>query len=202
MPQLSGKVKEVYIKAYGQARYNQYSDSPDAKVFHGGGARRGRWREVDEIAMAMPFKHRWEYGAESIFWTMYSALLRVYPRHAEEVPIANVALRAAWERLETHTFPDADEAPSFKDGRQILLDENEATFIRPFLPAMKDVALMLHRIAEHVSPTYAVMDPLPPFDNHLHEAIQRLILEYLVTHKQQPIPLNSGVLRSVRKETD
>ncbi|KAI0657458.1 hypothetical protein C8Q70DRAFT_1107436 [Cubamyces menziesii] len=131
--------------------------------------------------MAMPFKHRWEY---------------------EEVPAANIALRAVWERLETHTLPDTDEAPSFKDGRQILLDENEATFIRPFLPAMKDVALMLHRIAEHVSPTYAVMDPLPPFDDHLHEAIQRLILEYLVTHKQQPIPLNSGALRYVRKETD
>ncbi|KAI0772827.1 hypothetical protein BD413DRAFT_35061 [Trametes elegans] len=44
------------------------------------------------------------------------------------------------------------------------------------------------------------MDQPPRFDDHLHEAVQRLILNYLVEHEDDPIPLTPGVLRMTALE--
>ncbi|KAH9903403.1 hypothetical protein C8Q73DRAFT_635278 [Cubamyces lactineus] len=196
MPTLGGKAKELYIQAYGKTRYDQYTDDLKGFTRHGGLPRRDDFKDIQKIAETMSFFHRWEYDAESVFWTMYAVLLRAKPRNAEETPSAVTALKAAWGTLKAHTIPDTpDELVPYTDVRQPLLGYNEAQFVAAFHPIMKDVAILLQRIAEQVSPTYALMDPLPPFDDHLHEAMQRLILEYLVDHEQNPIPLVPGVVR-------
>ncbi|KAI0324371.1 hypothetical protein GY45DRAFT_425864 [Cubamyces sp. BRFM 1775] len=198
MPTLCGKAKELYAQAYGPTRYDQYTDDPKGPTRHGGLPRREEFKNLRKIAKSIPFLHRWEYDAESVFWTMYSVLLRVQPQNTEEVPGAVTSLRKAWGALEAHTIPiTPGELASYFDVRQPILGFDEDEFAAAFHPTMRDVAVLLQRIAEQVSPTYALMDPLPPFNDHLHEAIQRLILEYLVDHEQDPIPLTPGILRSV-----
>ncbi|KAI0657479.1 hypothetical protein C8Q70DRAFT_1107452 [Cubamyces menziesii] len=200
MPTLDGKAKELYTQAYGQMRYDQYTDDLEGPTRHGGLPRRDKLKDLQKIAKTMPVFHRWEYDAESVFWTMYAALLRAQPRNAEEVPdvVVSLNLKTVWGRLKAHTIPDAPgELASYNDSRQHLLGFDEDQFAAAFHPTMRDVAILLQRIAEQVSPTYALMDPPPPFEDHLHEAMQRLILEYLVDHEQSPIPLVPGVLRSV-----
>ncbi|KAH9903439.1 hypothetical protein C8Q73DRAFT_786017 [Cubamyces lactineus] len=198
MPSLRGKAKDLYVQAYGRERYDKYTDDPTAGTYHGGLPRRASWRELQELAFTLPFYHRWEYDAESVFWTMYSVLLRVLPQNAVESPDTADSLELAWEKLKTHKIPETPrQVTNYDDVRQPILGYRKDKFIGAFLPVMQDVASMLQLIAEQVSPTYALMDPPPPFDDHLHEAIQRLILQYLVDHQDTPIPLTPGVLRSV-----
>ena len=54
---------------------------------------------------------------------------------------------------------------------------------------------MLFEIAEHVHPTYPLMETPPPHPDHLHEAMQRIILNYLVAHRDNDIPLDPDNLR-------
>ena len=76
MPTLDGKAKELYTQAYGQMRYGQYTDDLKGPTRHGGLPRRDKLKDLQKIAKTMPVFHRWEYDAESVFWTMYAALLR------------------------------------------------------------------------------------------------------------------------------
>ncbi|KAJ8483022.1 hypothetical protein ONZ51_g4988 [Trametes cubensis] len=195
MPTLDGKAKDLYISAYGQARYNRYTDPPNGSTFHGGVPRSGRRKDIQAVAQTLPFYHRWEYDAESVFWVMYSILLRVRPLNSEETNVSATSLQTAYGFLEAHKIPEDEEVVSYADRRALILDYSESSFISAFLPVMQDVGRMLLDIREHIIPTWAVMDPPPPFDDHLHEAIQRCILKYLVEHEDEPIPLTPGVLR-------
>ncbi|KAI0672314.1 hypothetical protein C8Q78DRAFT_741699 [Trametes maxima] len=197
MPELQGTAKGRYIALYGEDRYRRYNDSEG--TIHGGvpPPKTHSVRDLEALAEDIPFYHRWEYDAESIFWTMYSALLRVLPsgtsEETTETKETRKALRANWKLLYEHTIPDG---PDDYDGRAPLLHQKRRKFKQAFLPIMEDVAVLLHKIALHVEPTYAVMSPLPPYEDHLHEAMQRLILQYLVDHQDNPIPLTPGLLRA------
>ncbi|KAI0658698.1 hypothetical protein C8Q70DRAFT_993700 [Cubamyces menziesii] len=195
MPTLDGKAKDLYISAYGQARYNRYTDPPNGSTFHGGVPRSGRRKDIQAVAQTLPFYHRWEYDAESVFWAMYSILLRVRPLNSEETNVSATSLQTAYGFLEAHKIPEDEEVASYADRRTLIFDYSESSFLSAFLPTMQDVGRMLLDIREHIIPTWAVMDPPPPFDDHLHEAIQRCILKYLVEHEDEPIPLTPGVLR-------
>ncbi|KAI0772821.1 hypothetical protein BD413DRAFT_612308 [Trametes elegans] len=65
---------------------------------------------------------------------------------------------------------------------------------------MHDVATLIGNIAQHVEPSYPIIQKLPPRDGHLHEAMQRLISDYLVQHKEDPIPLTPGVVRAIGRK--
>ncbi|KAH9903419.1 hypothetical protein C8Q73DRAFT_51940 [Cubamyces lactineus] len=206
MPLLVGKAKELYLNAYGNSRYEQYNDNPDGPTFHGGYPRPGDEDELCELAERLQFHHRWEHDAESVFWAMYSILLRVHPQNAEETPLSKRQAEYAWDILKKHVIPkrnvDGSGFCGRYDERQVLLHHYRKIFSSAFLPAMRDVAFLLHSIAAQVNPTYALMKPCPPFEDHLHEAMQRLILQYLVDHEDEPIPLTPGVLRSIEGEEE
>ncbi|KAI0657468.1 hypothetical protein C8Q70DRAFT_268210 [Cubamyces menziesii] len=201
MPSLAGKAKELYLKAYGNARYDQYNDFPGGPTFHGGTPRPGDDDELDEIAYRLPFRHRWEHDAESVFWAMYSILLRVRPQNGKETPSTRASAKYVWGILQRHRIPGSGRRGVY-DERELILERSKKNFVSSFLPAMVDVAHLLQSIAVQVNPSYALMDPLPPFEDHLHEAMQRLILQYLVDHEDEPIPLTPGVLRSFENEDE
>ncbi|TFK78186.1 hypothetical protein K466DRAFT_668509 [Polyporus arcularius HHB13444] len=66
---------------------------------------------------------------------------------------------------------------------------------------MRDVALLLAEISHQTSPEYEYWTPRPP-DDHLHEAVQRLILQYLVDHLDKDIPLDPTHRRPTQPQTD
>ncbi|KAI9070268.1 hypothetical protein FKP32DRAFT_1586278 [Trametes sanguinea] len=193
MPELAGKAKNLYTKLYGEERYNRYKDS--AATVHGGVPPQEDREVIEARAENMPFYHRWEYDAESVFWTMYSALLRVVPQATpKETEVTQQLLNTTWKMLYEHKILDQ---PLQQDSREGLLAARLSEMTRTFLPEMKDVAKLLYDISMHVFPIFAVMTPPPPHDDHVHEAMQRLILQYLVDHLDKPIPLIPGRLRPV-----
>ncbi|KAH9903433.1 hypothetical protein C8Q73DRAFT_832215 [Cubamyces lactineus] len=195
MPLLEGNARDLYIKVYGEERYNKYNDlSPD--TIHGGiPPSRTKYRQLQAKAAAMPFYHRWEYDAESLFWTMYSALLRVTPVGFTEKPKDGSAasLTYAWEIFRKHAIP---KEPKDADTRTTLLSDGRG-LMAALPPCMAPVGELLLRIIYHILPSYPLMDVLPPHDDHLHEAIERLILQYLVDNRDTPIPLIPHQLRPV-----
>ncbi|KAI9069028.1 hypothetical protein FKP32DRAFT_1600158 [Trametes sanguinea] len=193
MPELSGETKALYTKLYGEDRYIKYLDTHD--TIHGGVPPRETVEETEARALGMTFFFRREYDAESIFWTMYAALLRVVPKASpKESEDSREALNENWKMLYEHTIPRGRRT---RDSRNPLVDQSSAELRACLLPAMQDVALLIKSMARHVYPTYAVMTPPPPLEDHLHEAMQRLILQYLVDHRDNPIPLVPGKLRPV-----
>ncbi|KAH9903406.1 hypothetical protein C8Q73DRAFT_785988 [Cubamyces lactineus] len=203
MPSLSVEAKSLYIKLHGESRYNRYCDDLRGDTYHGGV--RPSCSDADDladVADALPFYHHPRYDAESVFWTLYATLLRVLPRGGVETEISERALRRDWAILTSHAIPDEGRLPVYRDQRNALLDSGRYIFITPFLPEMQDVADLLLLMVKQVLPSYALMTSPPPFYDHLHEALQRLILEYLVSHEANPIPLTVGALRPAGRAVD
>ncbi|KAI0324620.1 hypothetical protein GY45DRAFT_1392082 [Cubamyces sp. BRFM 1775] len=196
MPLLSDEAKRMYVHAYGQERYDKYCDG--IGMCHGGvpAEPAGISRSVGTTQSSIPYQHRWEYDVESVYWTLYSVLLRVLPRGFSETPETDSALQQYWEILIWHQFFRSDRHVNLpQDTRSALLDCDLEAFLKPFPPIMQDVACLLYDMAQHVRIPYASMAELPEHNDHLHEAVQRLILEYLVRHKDDPIFLTPGELR-------
>ncbi|KAI0325361.1 hypothetical protein GY45DRAFT_1312281 [Cubamyces sp. BRFM 1775] len=194
MPLLDGAAKGLYIKVLGEERYNKYNDSPN--TVHGGIPLPPlKEQDVLQRAEEMTFYHRWEYDAELVFWTMYSALLRVTPIGFEETETTLKSLSTAWMTFYNHSIPP--DPTTMSDPRNNLIKLTPNKFRLAFPPTMELVADLLLELSRHVSPSYAMMEQLPPYDDHLHEAMQRLILRYLVAHLDDPIPLISGKRRAV-----
>ena len=201
MPALSAEARALYIKAHGEERYTQYCDDPDGNTYHGG--TRPHVSAVDaliELANKTVFYHRWRYDAESVFWTLYSVLLRVLPLNAVDTAKTASRLKKNWTDFKSHTIPDVDDTEGYNDNRMRLFTGGKLVFKSAFLPKMQDVADLLYEMAKHVLPLYALMSKPPPHEDHLHEALQRLILEYLVAHEDDPIPLTPGVLRTIAED--
>ncbi|KAI8989167.1 hypothetical protein BD414DRAFT_415083 [Trametes punicea] len=199
MPLLSGDAKALYIQAYGQKRYDSYCD--EQATFHLGIL----GNMGDDLAASASlqsgttrYQHRWEYDVESVYWTMYSALLRVVPKGYVDDQPTRRALKHYWAILRSHEFLDrsTDDCENLpQDTRAPLLDCDLHAFLKPFPTIMHSVARLLFAIAQHIRISYAAMAITPRFDDHLHEAVQRLILDYLVRHMDDPIVLTPGELR-------
>lgn len=187
MPQLSEEARVLYVNAHGQARYDRYNDTKLTR--HGACP-----PDFDDFDKPRPFCHRPEHDVESVYWSLVSALLSVRPKGAEEEEIAALPLQDNWHRLLTNIIPDRPS--SYTDPRDLTLKQSEAAWRDVFLGDMKDVAALLSNISRQIRPEYAFFaDDLQ--QDHLHEAVQRLILQYLTDHND--IPLDPGRLRPIPK---
>ncbi|KAI9069680.1 hypothetical protein FKP32DRAFT_1640534 [Trametes sanguinea] len=197
MPELTGAAKDLYVKAHGEDRYARYNDGPE--TFHGGVPAPCPSDSESDPLPREAYYHRWEYDAESIFWTMFVALIRVVPQASpEESGVSQFMLDNVWQTLLDHTIPDAPG--EWDDPRESLLrgPVHRMFITKIFLPAMKGPGALVLELMHQVRPAYAAMNPPPPHDDHLHEAMQRLILQYLVENRDNPIPLVQGHLRPVK----
>ncbi len=186
IPELSEKARELYVNAHGEAHYARYNDT---KFTRHGACPPG----FDDFDAPRAFCHRPEHDVESIYWSMVSALLNVRPRGAEEEPGAAHAFAATWHNLLTHIIPD-DNPSTYTDPRDLTLQQNEQAWRLQLLGDMKDVGTLLYKISRQIRPEYAFCgDGLLP--DHLHEAVQRLILQYLADHDD--IPLDPDYLRLI-----
>ncbi len=187
MPILKGKALELYIRAHGRECYDLY-DEKSHETCHGALPPN---RDPDENTYPK-FSHRPEHDTESTFWTSLSALLRVQPIASKREKYANHTLAKVWAQLHGHNIPNN---PSLDiDDRYAILGKNRGSWRSLFTDEMQDVANLMHDMAQHVCCEYALFTGDLEID-HLHEAMQRLILQYLVDHQDQPIPLDPEALR-------
>lgn len=186
MPLLTGDAHTLYTSVHGDGRYGRY-DEKDEHSYHGGYPR--TMTEV-KTEPSLPFYHRAEHDAGSIFWTMLVALLRIKPVSAPSEKRASGALFHAWDVLRSQSV-------SLKASYFFWFDLEAWKSI--FLPEMEDIGELLETMSMHVSPEYAQWKgELEP--DHLHEAMQRLILQYLADHRDRPIPVDPFDLRPTGAE--
>ena len=191
MPELSGEARRLYEKVHGAERYRLFQDAEG--TIHGGSI-----RSNEAVGDLEPFTHKPEYDAESVFWSALSAIIRVQPSDDVETDTSMLALADAWEALERHKINEQNPH------RRRVMDFREYVFLNHplpedycdlLLPSMEAVGVLLHKIAQQVAPSYPMMAKPPPRADHLHEAMQRHILEYLVEHRDKDIPLDPTRMR-------
>ncbi|KAI1792825.1 hypothetical protein LXA43DRAFT_1005285 [Ganoderma leucocontextum] len=177
MPELSDQARALYVRVHGNERYERYNDKDGTR--HG-----ARPPDMDEEYETAPqFRHRPEHDVESVYWSMVSALLRVHPKGVDkETPEPNI-VATVWNTLLSHKIPD--QGFLHMDLRHNIVVMTQGAWRALFLGDMQDVGTLLHKISGHIIPEYALWDDnLQP--DHLHEAVQRLILQYLTDHKDIP----------------
>lgn len=193
MPLLTGQALQLYIKVHGRARYELYNNKDLSATRHGGLPPN---KEAHEITDLPQFTHRPEHDVESNFLTLLSVLLRLQPLSAPRDKSASPAFAEKWRTLRSHTIPN--EPSVLDETRHSLFIMAQEEWTGLFLPEMRDVALMMWEISRQVAPEYALFEGHLEVD-HLHEAVQRIILQYLVSHRDRPIPVDPVHLRPTEK---
>ena len=181
---LDGATKARYEKAHhDKTRYSRYND--DKFTRHGGVPKEDASAYEDAPPGASPpFHHRGEHDVESIYWSLVCAILRVNPRGYRKARYATGVLKVTWNYLNSHEIPNAREGKIIEDARNRILNY-PLSFWRELLPnEMRDVATLMYDVSRHIRSEYALWDwDDGKYDEaHLHEAFQRLILQYLANH--------------------
>ncbi|RDX52545.1 hypothetical protein OH76DRAFT_1377341 [Lentinus brumalis] len=192
MPTLTPAAERLYVKAYGQQRYDKFAEK-NASTCH------GAIPPLKRPNPPPPFVHRPCHDAESIFWTMFAALLLAQPANAERESHASALVATLWKTLYGHQIPE--QPAQYRDDRVTILMMDEQEWEMCFHTQMRDVAVLLADISRQITPEYEYWVPRPP-DDHLHEAIQRLILQYLVDHLDKDILLDPNHQRPTEPQTD
>ena len=198
MPQLQGKALELYQQAYGKDHYLRYNDS--GSTTHGGLSPQAcGYDDDDDIDRTKipAFRHRPEHDIESIDWSMVVVLLRVCPATKREY-FAPTANEQVWDWLNSHEIKENVPASAW-DKRHPIVEGNLEFWEDLFFPEMRDVARLMFEISKHVRSEYALWEWKDGayLEDHLHEAIQRLIFRYLYDHRHESdcIPLLVTELR-------
>ena len=192
MPELTGDALRLYTAVYGQERYDRYNDEPQSGKCHGGFPPMLDPDSFDPTDLPA-FVHRAEHDVESVYWTMVYALLRAQPAAAPREDYAPQATAVVWDILLAHHIPEQDYTRKVEN-RDVIINGPKWEWLDMFCADMKDVAVLLWQISQHVRAEYALWEGELPRD-HLHEAVQRLILAYLVEHRDNPIELDPDHLR-------
>ncbi|KAI0767497.1 hypothetical protein C8Q74DRAFT_961623 [Fomes fomentarius] len=221
MPKLHGDALDLYIAARGREHYESYNDKdpePPQRIkdmgeelpevlenwknvnetYHGG--KPPPYKEVSDFPKEKipQFYHRPEHDVESVFWTSFSVLSRVHPaKHAREKGVP-ATLYGVWDDFNKHRI--SDTPTRHDDKRRTILDRPLDDWMSDFepFPEMQDLAKLLYDLTLHVRPEYAVWDwKGVERPDHLHEAVQRIILQYLVDHRDKDVKLNNKILRPV-----
>ncbi|OBZ76719.1 hypothetical protein A0H81_03221 [Grifola frondosa] len=187
MPELSEQAAKVYFESHPTRR--QYDDNIP-------GWCRGSPVPTDISTLYdarewIKFRHRMEHDAESIFWTLVSVILRVQPQDARMEEEPSRILSRAWNALQDHQIATM----ALTDSRDYFFDLNVPVWEATLLPEMKSLGRLLYDLARQVRSEYALLEDQAVPEDHLHEAMQRLIFEYLL--KSEDIDLNPDVLRPV-----
>ncbi|KAI0796233.1 hypothetical protein C8Q75DRAFT_367824 [Abortiporus biennis] len=184
MPELSGKAKKKYILAYGPETYDDFSD--------GQGTVHGRIPPENPQGGRIPTVHRMDHDAESIFWLLLTTLLRAQPSSIPDDFQKLLQLNATWRMFDEH---EIITSPPISESRQGIFGYSIDMFEDVLHPGLKCLAPMLFEMMVQVEPEYGFLDT-PPREEHLHEALRRILLKYIVSMKAD-IPLDAGNLRPV-----
>ncbi|KAJ8701154.1 hypothetical protein PTI98_004111 [Pleurotus ostreatus] len=141
------------------------------------------------------FEHRPRHDAESVFWCIVVFLLLAAPLDsAPEDPQAledpaEFGLNCAWKYIANHEICN-----DTGDSRLSIIREPEwDKWLHPELAHAEDFLLDL---AAQIAPEWGLIEP-PPLPLHLHEAMQRIILQYIDLWKTQnkDVKFDTGRIR-------
>ncbi|KAF7796481.1 hypothetical protein EIP86_007658 [Pleurotus ostreatoroseus] len=191
MPVLIGEAKDRYVEAYSQDEYDLYTDNED--TWHG--VPRVHKTDVKDIN----YLHRPDHDVETTFWSMIYASMQLsgpedqkddcgHGKHVDESLSDHASF--TWSRIHGHAihFASRCENELPKDSRDVLLVYTEEDWREALHPAVACLAPLFVQMAHQIYPEYGLLETPPP-QEHLHEAMRRLLLAHIVS-MEDPVPLD------------
>ncbi len=189
MPQLKGELAEKYRKVYEKDTSCLRAFVDDRSTKHGGvydaDLVEEKYEENEELIVT-EFEHHPRHDAESVFWCMVVFLLIAVPLGSPEEVIpkdpADFPLFCAWRHIANHQVGPSQD---ICDSRAGLLAGGKL-WVQWLHPDLAHAGPLLAALAAQVSPEWGVLDPQPRA-LHLHEAMQRIMLEHLYLWKEKKL---------------
>ncbi|THH03128.1 hypothetical protein EW145_g6507 [Phellinidium pouzarii] len=182
-PELTGRAKELYEKAYGPEKYKKYRDAVN-------GTDIAKNRNGHKVLPK--FQHAAHHDVESFFWVIVYELLSAWPE-GEEVCL-NESSNNFLQKMQGHTFGAGED----DDVRTFAADLG--LWRKRLHPRLKIVAGMVQEIQDYVATEWAFWadDNLP--EDHCHEAIKIILLKTIVMLDElgDPIPLKQVERKPVK----
>lgn len=168
-PELEGRAKQLYVKAFGQEHHDRYID-----VFNSSPA----WRTFKVEA---PFKHECWHDCESFLWVLVYELVTAWPKgekkefteSASEI-MDSIEGHANFSTLETRLY---------------IFDLKEETWRKTLHPRLGLLAPIIKQMFWYFKQEWSAWPELPK--DHGHEVLKRLLLNAIVEliDKNDPITL-------------
>lgn len=173
IPTLEDEALEAYLRVYGQARYDFASALHD-NIVNG-----------PDIPKTATIPHLPHHDAEACFWVIVWHLILALPKVAS-CPDNVHPMSHYFHNFEVHRIRDI--APS--DGRAQCFEFDDTAWESILHPDLKSLAPFLRKLAEAVAPEYSRWPGQPLDAYHLHEAMQRLVMQEIWRLKKAGDPLN------------
>ncbi|KAJ8494401.1 hypothetical protein ONZ45_g13247 [Pleurotus djamor] len=194
MPELPQDAAHLYETAHAPAK-DPLRTFKDDGTTHGRTFAMQRFQLYDDDPSALKndFQHQPRHDAESVFWCILSFLLRALPTTAEgpSDDANNAKFNAIWKCFLDHCIPDESESDT--RGGLLLSRQDWKKVLHPDISFVAD---LLDDLVKQVRPEYALLEPEPEQFN-LHEAMQRLLLKYIVLWKDQDVKFHTTMSRNV-----
>ncbi|KAL0954096.1 hypothetical protein HGRIS_005242 [Hohenbuehelia grisea] len=197
MPVLRGSIHADYELCYANDSFRKYTDEGHPGQCHGRvftNNRRSLFRQIrrkehSKTVRGRLFRHLPRHDAESTFWVIVTFLLRAKPEDSTVQDDLKSFIKA-WEALMTHEVSDDILDVDSRDSL-VMFDVNRwANALHPALVQF-GVHILLINLSEQVLPEYAWLDK-EPHAFHLHEAIQRILLQFIHDKRHDdPFPLDT-----------
>jgi hypothetical protein len=194
MPVLATEPASVYNQVHAPDQFRKFQD---AGYTHGGSFDSplyGRIAQSDTLAKSL-FCPLPRHDAESVFWIIVIFLLRALPAHPTTEDNL-MPLQQLWRALGDHYIPESTDG--YIDSREGVLKYGVKKWQPNLHPDLADEAELLGQLCEQVNPEYAYLLPQPPLF-HLHEAMQRILLNHLwvMSKAERHLDLHQTHLREV-----
>ena len=182
MPELSGKARELYDETWDRPMYDRYSDS--GATCHGAAV-----KTDDELYTRFETRstevvnHQPRHDVESMWWTLYITSIQLVPK--DSVPdVISTAFTTAWKLLQAHRIDDPS-CPDI-DSRDILmrLSQDIKRTLHPGL-SKSPLPKLIADLGKQICPEYELLREVK-FQDHLHEAMRRLLLDCIVEMEDKP----------------
>ncbi|KAG9223403.1 hypothetical protein PLEOSDRAFT_154693 [Pleurotus ostreatus PC15] len=189
-PEIAAKYQQVYCDDISKLR--AFSDANGTT--HGGHQSSDLLARYDDdrSLMAADFEHQPRHDAESVYWCIVVFLLLAKPLHSDVVE-DNHGLRDIWLSIAEHEIGKTDD----KRSSVITLNKWDKWLHKD----LAFVSKLMVPLTRQFRPEWALLSPAPD-PLHLHEAMQRLILEHVNIWETQKInvELDTVTSRSYPKE--
>jgi hypothetical protein len=145
---------------------------PEARIETFSGIKKKHFEIPKRTRLPHPFKHLLRYDAESVFWYLFWCCVQAQP-----------AGKLSGDNIHSGIWSDLTSPPPL-DRRDSLI----ARFPMHFLhPAYSELEPLLESMSEHLQgDLFFATDGRRKADEYLHEAFQRLILNFLSANATKP----------------
>ncbi|EJD48066.1 hypothetical protein AURDEDRAFT_183790 [Auricularia subglabra TFB-10046 SS5] len=180
IPTLEDEALKSYVRIHGQALYELASTFHDHIV-------------AEQVAQTADIPHVPRHDAESCFWVIVWHLMLALPE-APSRPDDTRPMSRYFRKFEEHSIRDITTA----DERSQCFQFDVTAWETILHHDLKSLAPFIWKLAQIVAPDYSRWRTAPLDDYHLHEAMQRLILQEIWRLKKtrDPLKLNTTCQRT------